>query len=66
MKRIFELTRREQRIVIMIVLLLVAAAFAKHFSENKSRSLPPTSRSPPTSSPSIHPEEERPEQDDSR
>jgi hypothetical protein len=30
MRNIFELTKREQRIVIVIVTLLVAFAFAKH------------------------------------
>jgi predicted metal-binding membrane protein len=31
MRNIFELTKREQRIVVVIVMVLVAFAFAKHF-----------------------------------
>ena len=36
MKGIFELTRREQRIVILIVAVLVMFAFAKHWMETRS------------------------------
>jgi hypothetical protein len=66
MKRIFDLTKREQRIVILIVVVLVAIAFAKHLFENKSR--PPSEKviSTPTASPTVHTEEEPPEPDDSR
>ncbi len=40
MKNIFDLTKREQRLVIMIVAALVTAALAKHFWENRAQ-LPP-------------------------
>ena len=36
MRNIFELTKREQRVVIVIVTSLVVFAFAKHFWQNKS------------------------------
>jgi hypothetical protein len=65
MKNIFDLTKREQRLVIMIVAALVAAAFAKHFFENRSHSIPPRSISAPTPLPTIHAEKERAEPDDS-
>jgi hypothetical protein len=35
MRNIFELTKREQRIVIVIVTILVAFAFVKHFWQSK-------------------------------
>jgi len=66
MKSIFELTKREQRIVIVIVAALVAIAFAKHLLENRSRPLPTESAPTPTSSPTVHSEEEQPDSDDSR
>jgi hypothetical protein len=77
MKNIFDLTKREQRLVIVIVTALVAATLAKHFWENRSQPLPTrhrtspsdwrtSSTSTPTSSPSIHAEEEQPDPDDSR
>jgi len=64
-RNIFDLTKAEQRLVIMIVAALVAFAFAKHFWQNKS--LPPaaTSISTPRASPTIHTEEEQ-SNDDSR
>jgi len=66
MKSILELTKREQRIVIVIVAALVAIAFAKHLLENRSRPLPAESAPTPTSSPTVHSEEEQPDSDDSR
>ena len=48
MLKIFELTKREQRIVIVIVTLLVLIAFAKHFWEG--RSAPAIAKPAPTSS----------------
>ena len=66
MKNIFDLTKREQRLVIVIVTALVAATLAKHFWENRSQPLPASSTSTPTSSPSVHAEEEQPDPDDSR
>ena len=66
MKNIFDLTKREQRFVIIIVAALVAAAFAKHFLENKSQPPHPRSTSTPASAPTILAEEEKAEPDDSR
>jgi hypothetical protein len=37
MRNIFELTKREQRVVIAIVTLLVAFAFAKHWRQNATQ-----------------------------
>jgi hypothetical protein len=65
-KNIFDLTKREQRLVIVIVIAVVAMAFAKHFFEKRSHPLPATSTSPPASSPTIHAEEEQPDSNDSR
>jgi hypothetical protein len=62
-KNIFDLTKREQRLVIVIVIALVAFAFAKHLSDRRAQPLP---TSAPTSSPTIHAEEEKSEPDDSR
>ena len=77
MRNIFDLTKREQRIVLLIVVALVAVAFSKHLLENESQ--PPPARascteaataarstSAPTPSPTIHADEEQPESDDSR
>jgi predicted metal-binding membrane protein len=66
MKDIFDLTRREQRLVIVIVVALVALAWAKHLANNRAQPLPATSISTPASSPAIHAEEEQPDSDDSR
>jgi hypothetical protein len=44
MKNIFELTKREQRLVIAIVFTLVMIAFAKNWTERKSNA-PRTSTS---------------------
>jgi len=54
MRNIFELTKREQRIVILIVVVLVVFAFAKHFWQNKSSLAPVKSASTPAASPSVH------------
>jgi len=66
MRNIFELTKREQRIVIVIVTLLVAIAFAKHFRQTKLQPAPTT----PTSTPEVTPAErskgQDPEPEDSR
>ena len=57
MRNIFELSKREQRVVIVIVTALVAIAFAKHHLEKKSQSLLIKSSSTPGSSPRIHADE---------
>jgi hypothetical protein len=62
-KNIFDLTKREQRLVIVIVIALVAFAFAKHLSDRRAQPLRATT---PASTPSIHAEEEKPEPDDLR
>jgi predicted metal-binding membrane protein len=64
MRNIFELTKREQRIVIVALVALVAFAFAKHVWETKFRPAPTRSTSSPTPEPSVHAEEEQ--SDDSR
>jgi hypothetical protein len=66
MKNIFDLTKGEQRLVIVIVAALVAVAFAKHFFENRSHPISPRSTSAPTPVPTIQAEKERPEPDTSR
>jgi hypothetical protein len=63
MRSIFELTKREQRIVIVIVVSLVVFASAKHFWQNKSSTLRAKATSTPTASPAMHSE---PDADDSR
>jgi hypothetical protein len=65
-RNIFDLTKREQRLVIVIVTALVAFAFAKHLSDKRAQPLPANSTSTPASSPTLHAEEEKPEPDDSR
>jgi len=40
MRNIFELTKREQRIVILIVTVLVVIAFARHFWRTKPADVP--------------------------
>lgn len=58
MRNIFELSKREQRVVIVIVTALVAIAFAKHHWEKRSQPLLIKSSSTPASSPKIHANEE--------
>src|SRR5260370_10064205 len=53
MKSIFELTKREQRIVIVVVAALVVIAFAKQLLGNRSRPLPTESRPTPTPLPKV-------------
>jgi hypothetical protein len=54
MRNIFQLTKREQRVVIVIVTTLVAFAFAKHYWQNKPQPPPIKSISTPVASPSVH------------
>ena len=56
MWNIFELTKREQRIVILIVVALVVIAFGRHAWHNKSPA--PLNTSTPTVTPPIHHETE--------
>jgi hypothetical protein len=70
MRRIFELTKREQRIIILIVIALAVVAFAKHWFEIKSSPARRASSAEPTAakstpSPTVYPREEN-ETDDSR
>jgi hypothetical protein len=75
MRNIFELTKREQRIVIVIIVALVAFAFGKHYLRTKSRPLrervssakeateaKPTSS--PIASPTTRPQDEQSDEDD--
>ena len=43
--RIFELTKREQRAVILIVMALLAGAIAKHYRDEHATSIPARSTS---------------------
>jgi len=65
-RNIFTLTKGEQRVIIFIVVVLVAAAFAQHLLETRSRPAPVKSTSAPTASPTIRPEDEQTDPDDSR
>jgi predicted metal-binding membrane protein len=64
MRNMFELTKREQRIVIVIIMALVAFAFVKHLWQTKSQPVPAAST--PTVSPTLHSEKEESESDDQR
>jgi len=67
MRNIFELTKREQQIIIAIVIALVVFAFAKHAWETRSATPAPLrSTSSPTPAPTVHPEDEQSEPNDSR
>jgi hypothetical protein len=55
MRNIFQLTKRQQRIVIVIVTLLVAIAFGRHAWESKSR--PSLKTSTPAATLPAHQEE---------
>jgi hypothetical protein len=61
MRNIFELSKREQRVIVVIVTVLVATAFAKHYWEKREQPLPIKPTSTPASSPPVHRED-----DDSR
>jgi hypothetical protein len=62
MRNIFELTKREQRIVIAIVAALVAFAFAKHLLQKHPDPVPSTT----TSSQTLPPSKDESESDDQR
>jgi hypothetical protein len=66
MRNVFNLAKREQRIVISIVVALVAFAFAKHWWDRESQMPPTTATSTPTPAPTRHAEEEQPDSNDSR
>lgn len=59
MRNIFELSKQEQKVVILVVLLLVAIAFAKHLWQSKSQQ-PSTKlkRLPAATSPAYHEKDE--------
>ena len=57
MRNIFELTKREQRVVIVIVTLLVVIAFAKHSRQTKSQA-PLKTSVPEATAPPHHEEDE--------
>jgi hypothetical protein len=65
MRNIFELSKREQRVVIFIVVLLVAAAFTQHFLQAKAQPPRTRSTSSPTAAPAVRPKTES-DADDSR
>ena len=52
MANIFELTKREQRAVIVVVTILVAIPFAKHFWQGQWPLAPMTQKSSPATTPS--------------
>jgi len=63
MRNIFELTKREQRTVIVIVTLLVVIAFAKHAWQTRSQT-PVKTSTPEATAPPHHEAEQS--SDDSR
>jgi hypothetical protein len=65
MRNIFELSKREQRVVIFIVVVLVAAAFTQHFLQTKAQPPRTRSTSSPTAAPAVRSETES-DADDSR
>ncbi|HEV3393367.1 MAG TPA: hypothetical protein VG103_07655 [Chthoniobacterales bacterium] len=62
MRNIFELTKREQRIVIVIVAALVLFALAKHLWQTKPQPVPAATTS--TTSQTPPPQKEETESDD--
>jgi hypothetical protein len=54
MKQVFELTKREQRVVILVMVALVTIAFVKHWLQTKSIPAPQRSTAFPTASPALH------------
>lgn len=64
MRNIFELTKREQRIVIAVVMALVVFAFAKHLLQKQPGPVPSTTTS--TASPTLPPSKDESEWDDQR
>jgi hypothetical protein len=66
MRNILELTKREQRVVIVIVTLLVAFAFAKHWWQTKSQPVPAATTLSPATSLTGQPPKDESESDDQR
>ena len=66
MRNIFELTKGEQRIVIVIVAALVVFAFAKHLLQKHPDAIPSTTTSTPAASPILPPLKDESESDDQR
>jgi hypothetical protein len=55
--RVFVLTKREQRVVIVIMLVVVGATLAKHYRSDDSRVSTPTTTSTPAPTPSSEDED---------
>ena len=51
--RIFELNKREQRVIILLVIVLVTIAFARHWFQTRSSPPRTSSQSLPTASPMV-------------
>lgn len=66
MRNIFDLTKREQRVVIVIVATLVAFAFAKHWWQTKSQRVPAATTSSPATSLTPQPTKDESESNDQR
>jgi predicted metal-binding membrane protein len=66
MRNIFELTKREQRIVIAVVMALVVFTFAKHLLQKQPEPVPSTTTSTPAASPTLPPSKDESESDDQR
>jgi predicted metal-binding membrane protein len=66
MRNIFELTKREQRIVVVIIVALVAFAFVKHLWQTKSQAVPAATTSTPAASTALPPPKDESESDDQR
>jgi hypothetical protein len=66
MRNIFELTKREQRIVIAFVMALVVFAFAKHLLQKQPEPIPATTKLTPAASPTLPPSIDESESDDQR
>jgi hypothetical protein len=55
--RVFVLTKREQRVVVVIMLVVVGATLARHFRNNRSHISAPTSASTPAPTPNAEEED---------
>ena len=55
--RVFVLTKREQRVVIVIMLVVIGATLARHYRSDRSHVSKPTTTSTPAPTPSAEDEE---------